>query len=554
MQSPAHSASILLVAVAAFSLGAASPSFAETVTNGQRVRALDDPIVRDLEDILTESGTLFLSYAAPYSDSELHEALGRVDPDKLSDAGRIKYDRIREALKPDPGYTSGPLTARADLDAALDANYRTNEDIPWVLGYQKRPSFLDLSAQAWIGSWAYGYTSASLKRDYRAVNDKLSELSIPNFTSLPIDFEDTDGSFPFRAFGAAGGDYWNFRIGRDKLSLGSMGDDNLVVSSSVEWYDYARLAFFFRDFEYSGYLVQLGSERNLYMHRVDFLCFDRLSVGITEGMLVGNASPQLRYFNPLMIFHGYQAWHDDTISNPTSGGVAVDPVTYASITGVGSMLGVELNYTPFRYFTFIAQYQFNAGRDLIKMLLWPNAVSDMPNSAAYLLGAKLRAPLWSGFVRGELCGVYSEPFDMILGNDLVSYIYRRELNSNSPGDEQYAQEWIGFSEGPDCILVSGKLGYESLDKKELDLALSYRWKGQNDFDTVYAWTTANAAERTPTGIVEGRFRIGPTGSLQLGSLWSISAGCFYTFRTNADYVMNATDQSVELMLGLRFHL
>ena len=127
---------------------------------------------------------------------------------------------------------------------------------------------------------------------------------------MPIDFVDTDGSFPFRAFGALGGDFWNFRIGRDKLSLGSMGDDNLVVSSTPEWYDYARLACFFQDFEYTGYLIQLDPSRNLYMHRVDFLFFDRLSVGLTEGMLVGEDSPELRFFNPFMIFHGYEAWHD----------------------------------------------------------------------------------------------------------------------------------------------------------------------------------------------------------------------------------------------------
>jgi hypothetical protein len=551
-----HPGVVIALATLLFALLPLPMLASSTQDNGQRVRELDDPIVADLEDILLESGSLFLSYAAPYSDAELRSALGRIDPDKLSDSGRIKYDRIREALRPDPGYTSGELAAKAKLDAALDANWRSDDEIPWVLGYQRRPSFLAFSAEAWAGSWAYGYSEADLKRDYRAVNDPLSSIQYSNFTSLPIDFIDTDGSFPFRAFGAAGGDFWDFKIGRDKLSLGSMDDDNLVVSSTPEWYDYARLAFFFRDFEYSGYLVQLDPERNLYMHRAEFLFFDRLSVGLTEGMLVGDAAPELRFFDPFMILHGYEAWHDDLISDPTTGDTLNAAPTERQSgmdDGVGSMLGVELDYDPWKYLTLVAQYQFNAGRDPIKMLLWPNEVSTIPNSAAYLLGAKFRAPWEGGYLKGELCGAYSEPFDMVLGNDLVSYIYRRELNSNAPNPDgiDYSEQWIGFSEGPDCILASLKLGYETMDRKSLDLLISYRWKGQNDFSTVYAWSSSNSAERTPTGIVEGRFRIGAQGSLPIGEHWSLASAFYYTHRTNADNAQGVSDQSVELLAGVR---
>lgn len=520
------------------------------MANAQRVRALDDPLVADVEDLLLESGSLFLSYSSPYSDAELRAALDRVDPDRLSEEGKAKLDSALAALRPDPLYVSGPLGVKAGLLVNLDLNWRSNESVPWVLDYQERPNFLSVPIELWAGNGVYGYFEPALKRDYWADNLPLADLSVPNITSVPIDFIGTDGNFPFRAFASGGGDFWNFRLGRDKLSLGGMGDDNLVVNSRTEWYDYARLSLFFRDFQYSAYMIQLEPERNLYMHRADVLLFDRLSLGFTEGLLVGQAPPELRFFNPLMIFHGYESWNDEPAlpAGTTSGGQS----TTTSTTGVGSMLGVEVDYDPWRYLTIVAQYQFNAGRDPIKMLLWPDATSEIPNSAAYLLGAKLRAPWRGGYLRGQLLGAYSEPFDMILANDQVSYIYSRPANSGYIS--QPIQEWIGFSEGPDCILVSGSFGYETASRASVELSASYRWKGQNGFGTYYQLSQADAALRTPTGIVEGRFRIGACAAYPFADHWKASAAVYYTTRVNADNVSGANDQSVELMAGLGFSL
>ena len=517
--------------------------------NEQRVRALDDPVVADVEDILVESGSLFLSYAAPYSDAELRAALDRLDPDTLSEEGRAKYASALAALRPAPRYTSGQLGASASLKVDLDLDWRSDESLPWVLDYQERPSFLALPIEAWAGPGVYGYFEPALRRDYWSVNRPIADLTVPNISSVPIDFLGADGNFPFRSFGAVGGDFWSLRIGRDRLSLGSMAEDNLVVNSRTEWYDYGRLTLFFRDFQYSAYMVQLDPERNLYMHRADILLFDRLSLGLTEGVLVGQAPPELRFFNPLMIFHGYEAWNDETVlAGATSGGQTLTVPT----SGVGSMLGVEIDYNPARYLTLVAQYQFNAGRDPIKLLLWPASTSQIPDSAAYLLGAKLSAPWRGGYLKGRLLAVYSEPFDMVLANDQISYIYSRHANSGY--SSQPIQEWIGFSEGPDCILTSCTLGYETASRSMLELSASYRWKGQNGLGTFYELSAANADLRTPTGIVEGRFRIGADCSMPIGARWKASAAAYYTHYVNSYNVAGAADQSFELMAGLGFAL
>jgi len=521
--------------------------------NSQRVRALDDPLVADVEDILIESGTAFLSYAAPYSDRELRAALDRIAPDRLSDEGRAKYEAALASLHPDPGYRSGELAVKARVETNLDANWRSDEGVPWVLGYQERPSFLGLPVEAWAGRGVYGYIEPEWRRDYYSVNLPVSQLSVPNYATVPIDVFGTDLNFPFRAFGSLGGDFWGFRIGRDKLSLGSMGEDSLVVSSKTEWYDYARLTLFFPDFQYSAYMVQLDPLRNLYMHRGDFLLFDRLSIGLTEGVLVAGSAPELRFFNPLMIFHDYEAWNDETIAagDTTTGGAATTTAT----SGVGSMLGVELNYNPVRYLSLVAQYQFNAGQDPIKLIFWPGVTSTIPNSSAFLLGAKLRAPYRGGYIKGQLYGVYTEPFDMILSNDSISYIYSRP--SNSDYSSAPIQEWIGFPDGPDCILVSGSLGYETAYRASLELSASYEWKGGIDngnFATSYGWSLANAMLGTPSGVVQGRFRVGVDAALPLSERWKASSAIYYSYFTNTNNVQGAVDRSVELMAGIAYSL
>ena len=76
----------------------------------------------------------------------------------------------------------------------------------------------------------------------------------------------------------------------------------------------------------------------------------------------------------------------------------------------------------------------------------------------------------------------------------------------------------------------------------------------NDLSTVYAKTTANAALRTPTGIVEGRLRVGANFSLPFGERWKASAAAYYTSRVNAQNHLGTADQSVELMGGIGLSL
>ena len=459
-------------------------------------------------------GQPFLSYAAPYSDRELRAALDRVDPDRLSDEGRAKYDAALAALRPDPGYRSGRLGASASVVADLDVNWRSDESVPWVQGYQERPSFLALPLEAWAGEGVYGFSELALRRDYWSINLPVADLSMPNVTSVPIDFIGCDGNFPFRAFGAAGGDFWSFRAGRDRLSLGSMGEDNLVVSSKTKWYDYARLTLFFRDFQYSAYMVQLDTERNLYMHRLDFLFFDRLSVGLTKGLLVGQAPPELRFFNPLMIYHGYEAWNGETIAtgDATTGGVkrrrrppASAPCSASSSTAIPRATSPSSRSTSSTRAATRSRCCV-ARRD-----------ERIPNSAAYLLGAKLRAPWHGGYLKGELCGVYSEPFDMILANDDISFIYRRHANSGYSSAP--IEEWIGFSEGPDCI----RLFADNVS----DVIWTMEFSGRGSYpspssERVLGYTPEEAMQHTLHDILVPSSRPGPKGlqrSRRGGKVW-----------------------------------
>ncbi|MDR1072851.1 MAG: capsule assembly Wzi family protein [Treponema sp.] len=62
---------------------------------------------------------------------------------------------------------------------------------------------------------------------------------------------------PLRAFVAAGGAWWNFELGRDRLSYGLGRSGNMAVSDTPDYYDMARLSFFSPVFKYSLLVSQM---------------------------------------------------------------------------------------------------------------------------------------------------------------------------------------------------------------------------------------------------------------------------------------------------------
>jgi len=530
--------------------------------NRQKIRPLGDPIWEDLDAVLLDAGRVELSPTPPYSDARILAELDAIDPARLSAPAQDAYSRIRNELSDGLPLRSGPMAAKIGLDATPALEWRSSKSAPWIVGYADRPPLLSVPFELSFADSVYGYSALALTADPDLVAaEPLSGFGF-NAAELAAAPIGVDTTFPFRAFGSVGGSWWNFQIGRDRLSFGSAGPWNLTISPAAEFYDFARLTLFAPGFAYSGLVIQLDPERNLYLHRFDFRFGGGFSLGLTEASLVGYAPLELRFFNPLMVFHGYEAWSDYTASG------------ISSKEGSSNEIGMEINWSPLPWFAFSAQYAMNQISDPLKALFWPTAVSEIPNGEAYLASLSLRAPLWEAFFVAKLTGAYTTPLAYLSPGSTyqaseipdgiespISWIYDRPSKSNYGPESSLA--WIGFSEGPDTILADFSAGLDAGAAWSVLADFEWMAHGQEDsFTTNNDWDTVGtslALLTTPSGTAEYDFVTGLSARsllppLPFGLKGDLSGGIHWTGRWNADHVTGAWDQSWEIDAATTFGL
>ena len=476
MKQPKNTQRLSAAFVAVFILSASIAVAEDQWDNDQKIRPLNDPVYDLIETLSLEVGRPLLSSTPPVSDARIRSILKSIDPDSLSTAGKEAWALISKELAEQPLIRAPFSGFSAGLTTTPEIAWRSDENVPWMNRYEVRPPALVVPLEIWFGPSVYGYSELDLAQDPNAVAAAPGTgigFNLADMLAQPLGIDTT---FPFRAFLNAGGEWWSFTIGRDKLTLGSAGELNLTVSSSPEFYDFGRLSFFGPNLAYTILMIQLEPERNLYLHRLDFRPWDWISIGLTEATLVGAAPRELRYFNPFMIFHGYIAWNE----YPAAG--------FAN--GVGSEAGIELNVTPTKGLDLYGQFQMNAIEDPLKLFFWPSQVSQMPDSFGALTGFKLRLPFGRNYLIANGTVAYTTPFDYILTANDISYVYMRPAHSNYPGS-LYSSSWIGMLDGPDTILGQLSVGYERPGLSTVSLEMIWRAQGENADTSLFNWGSSS---------------------------------------------------------------
>ena len=555
-----------LVAVLVLALGLVPLAIFAEGANHQKIRALDDPAWLDLAAVLLDAGRVQVSPTPPYSDARILMELEAVDPGRLSAAGRKSYDRLLAELAESLPRKSGALAAKIGLGATPAVEWRSTKDIPWILGYADRPDALTIPFEFAFADSLYGYSALALRADPNLVAAGPISFGGLNFAELATAPIGIDTTFPFRAFASVGGSWWNFQIGRDRLSMGNAGKWNMTISSDAELYDFGRLSLFAPGFAYSAIVAELNVDRYLYSHRFDFRLGGGLSLGLTESSLVGSAPLELRFLNPLMVFHGFEAWSD----------YQKQEIYYKE--GSSNEIGIELNWSPRSWLAFSGQYAMNQISDPLKMLFWPTAVSEIPDGEGWLASLELRAPVEEAFFVVRATGAYTTPTFYISpwttgGSALVpsgisspiSWIYDRPSKSNY-GSQSPSLAWIGFSEGPDVILAALSAGLDSGSAWSLMGDIAWKARGEkNAYDATNNWDDStssdanNARLRTPSGTPEYDLVVGASATRALPSLASwlqgrLAGGVHWTGRWNADHLAGAWAQGWEVDASASFAL
>ncbi|MDR2418567.1 MAG: hypothetical protein LBD79_05890, partial [Treponema sp.] len=399
-----------------------------------------------------EQGLVFFADST-LTVSQVSNMLDEIDDEALSPSGKRLRRHLREYLVAPPlyAYQSDAIEAGVDVELAAEAFMKSNGEVPWIHdNYERRPLFvapLTLS----FGSWL----TAGLDPQF-AQNEKTA-LANDNYTNIPIDLApEFDLHFPKRTylsigipFGKASGVYFSIGIGENFYGRTRTG--SILLSDYMDRVSFGRLSLFSPNLRYGAEIMQLEATKYLYMHYLQFRLFQCLTLSFTEGMMV-NAPLELRYLNPLMIFHNLEPWktYDDYNEDLGNGTSAEE----TGETRAGAFFGAKVEVQPWKYVRLYGLLGLSQLQLPIEHDLWEEDLT--PDALAFQLGAEASLPAWNGYWRFGLEGVYTYPY-MYLKFDKGWSYYKESTQI----DNMTLRQWTGTPFGPDSIAGTLWAGYEA---------------------------------------------------------------------------------------------
>ena len=473
----------------------------------------DDPVLEDLRFLSLKTCIPFLSFTPPLAPAEVEKFLDSISEAELSQSAREAYHRARGRLTPVSriSFSDENFSLLFNINTVFEARARFNSDISWFPRYQHVTPFISAPIRASFANRIQLYLEPVFSMT-------AAEYARGTFTTnFPTGYGQMNHEAVTRAFAATGGDWWNFQIGRDRLFWGTGHTGSLVFSDNSPHFDFARLSLFSSTVKYSVTVTQLplklrsrlftdetwqdilGDEidisrttlqRYFYLRRLDFRLFNRVSIGLMEGIMVGDSPFELRYLNPLMFFHGLFAWDDFPTWGPDEGHM------------VGSFASIEINWNVTRNFAVYGQFSMNE-------FTLPGETDGHPNAMGWMAGIQYAHSFrnWGSVSFIEF--IYTDHYLSILSTPFASFIQM---------DRSGNYYFIGYPRDTIALTLGTSFFYRSI----LNFYGSFSWIASGQFNNnnatnglTWDWESGESAinRRTPTGIVENKF------VLSLGSGW-----------------------------------
>jgi hypothetical protein len=444
----------------------------------QKIIYPGDPLYDSLTILAMEQEIVFLS-GSTLTVMQIEQMLDRVNPDSLSPAGLIRYNQVRSALAKDGALSLGSHILRFDLDPALQPElyFKTNDKLSWVYDRNQRLPFFPFSAAFSLSSYL------TLESDLYFGENRLLSDAHDNYFNFMIDkmidgVQSFDSNAPKRAYISAGvplgkGFGINFRLGMGDDFIGRTRTGSVVLSDNMKDPSYGSLTFYTPYLKYTADVMELEVTKYLYLHRINVNVFNRLSFSMIEGVMI-NAPFEIRFLNPLMIFHSMSAWQDYKV-----------PGGYNTQLGtgnpederVGSFLAMVFDGRIWKYgrlYGMVAMNQFELP------FVERGASSTVPDAFAFQGGYESFLPVSSGYLHFGLEGVYTFPYMYVLDNVNWSFVRESKEVSND-----IIREWTGTPFGPDSIAGTLWAGYQSASSWSVDVSFLMAVQGERSGTNVF---------------------------------------------------------------------
>ena len=409
-----------------------------------------------LTSIAIETGRVDFSDQSPLTVNELRLYLEEINYDSLSIAGKAQYRRIMSYFE-EENFSVGSDIIRFSLEPEINAEayYKTEDDIEWQYDrYSRQPLILmpvTFSASDYI----------SMGMDLRLSQNKSRMLHDDNYVNVPLSADQIDVNFPDTGYFSAGYNFTdrtgiNFQLGMGAQNVGRSLGGSIIMSDYFTGASYANFEIFNPNVRYNMNVTQFNVDKYMYTHRFDVRLFKKLSFSVQESMLV-YAPMELRYLNPLTIYHGMAPWRDYGNDESNTCAYLAIKASYAVTNNI-------------RVYGMYAQDQFQTAYEKSN---WPDDVT--PNAVGGQLGVEACFPAGNGYFHGWLEGYYAQPYLYIKESPDWSLV---RTYSESVGDQTPFYEWLGSPFGPDTMSAQLKLEYEVPGKWSLGAGYLFMAKGQ----------------------------------------------------------------------------
>ncbi|AEE17840.1 hypothetical protein Trebr_2433 [Treponema brennaborense DSM 12168] len=514
----------------------------------QRVIKTSSPVYDALAALALDSGRLPFAVNGPATAGELRRYLDAIPYESLSSVGRYDYALVLQELsRPVSGISwDGFISLGTEAAVSIDGYVKSNAAIGWQYEWKNRDPFFLLPLVVSAGDYLTLETSASVGIYEGAA------LRHFNFTNIPLRMDTLDGNFPHDAYASVGFQhdgrhFLNFQIGRGSLNIGRTAMGSIIISDYMRDVSYAKISLFSPRLRFSSYVTQHAVNKYFYFHHFEVRPADWFSVSMLEGVMV-NAPLELRYLNPMMIFHGFGAWRDYDAYNADMGNGSHP----AGDSRVGSYLAFTVDARPCAYTRLYGLFAMNQFQLKFEIENDPAALA-VPNSLGFQGGVESIVPLKSGYltVNGEF--VYTMPWFYVSRDKEWSLVSERTefYRGGSP-----LLSWIGSPFGPDTIAC--QIGASYGEYGDWKAGVRYRFtvhgeNGKNVFekDHYYPTTVEEAQASTPTGTPEYSHAVMLSGEKTLFPGISVQTGCGVSHYLNKDNVRGNTQTGFEASVSLR---
>jgi hypothetical protein len=247
--------------------------------------------------------------------------------------------------------------------------------------------------------------------------------------------------------------------------------------------------------------------------------------------MVGDSPLELRFLNPLAVFHSFSSWKDYDLWGDSG---------YADHSDmVGSFFSIDINWALFPSLVMYGQFVMNE-------ISLPNEANQIPSATGFMLGMEHTRAIfgWAASFYAEF--MYSDPYLYTLSSPFASFIWMRRTGDAGP-DLWY--NWIGHPEGRDAILY---FAGSTFSKETCGFFLNIAFAQKGERTLLWDWNRGKgyADQKTPSGIPEHRLRI------TLGARWKplpcleLSAQAGETLLFNMNHVYDKRGRGFDVAVAV----